>query len=438
VLDASLIHDGVAARANELAQLAGSLVRYRSENPKLVSDAAQAEAGRHHEQLCQDHIASLLAELGMHVDRWEALPGRDDVVGTLPGAASGRSLILNGHVDVVPAGDPAEWPHDPWAGEVIDGRLWGRGSADMKGGLACAIIALRVLVDLGRRLAGDVLVQSVVDEETGGPGTRSCIERGHRADGAIFLEPTSLAILPVEGGLEWLRIVVRGVSGHSAVRYKSVHAGGRGTAVNAIEKMAKLLAAVQDLERHRGNTLVHPLLPAGLTTINPGSIMGGSGGGDNGIPRTLNAYSNMSDYCSLGLSLKYLPQERVDDVKRDFEQYIADVARTDPWLRDHPPDIEWGVLGVSFPPAEIPIDHPLLQTLAEAHGLVTGDRPAVRGMEAVTDMAWTAQAGIPSLVYGPGDAAVAHGSSESVSLDEMLIAAGSVALTLSGWCGVVE
>jgi acetylornithine deacetylase len=339
---------------------------------------------------------------------------------------------------VVPAGDPAEWPFDPWGGDLVEGRIRGRGSADMKGGLACAITALRVLRDLGTRLAGNVVLQSVVDEETGGPGTRSCIERGHRADGAMFLEPTSLGILPVEGGLEWLRLVVRGVSGHSAVRYKSVHAGGRGTAVNAIEKMAKVLAAVQELERYRGNTLVHPLLPAGLTTINPGAIMGGSGGGEKGVPSTVNAYSNMSDYCSLGLSLKYLPQERVEDVKRGFEQYIEDVARADPWLRDHPPEIEWGVLGVSFPPAEIPLDHPLLITLAGAHEVSTGVRPSIRGMEAVTDMAWTSQAGIPGLIYGPGDAAVAHGSNESVSLDEMLIATETIILTLRGWCGVAD
>jgi acetylornithine deacetylase len=436
--DLASIHAAFAARTDDLVELTRSLVRFQSENPKLVSDPVGAEAGRRQEEACQDHVAGLLADLGMGVDRWGVLPGRYDVVGTLPGQGTGRSLILNGHVDVVPAGDRAEWPHDPWGGELIGDRIWGRGSADMKGGLACAINALHTLRDLGIQLAGDVVLQSVVDEETGGPGTRACLERGYRADGAIFMEPTSLSILPVEGGLEWIRLVVRGVSGHSAVRYKSVHAGGRGTAVSAIEKMAKLLAAVQDLERHRGNMLVHPLLPAGLTTINPGAIMGGSGGGENGVPKTVNAYSNMADYCSLGLSLKYLPQERIEDVKQEFEQYIADVARTDPWLRDHPPEVEWGVLGVSFPPAEIPIDHPLVQAMANVHQQVTGEPPVIRGMEAVTDMAWTAQAGIPSLIYGPGEAGVAHGSGEFITLDQMLIATESIALMLVQWCGVVQ
>src|SRR5439155_1693911 len=234
-------------------------------------------------------------------------------------------------------------------------------------------------------------------EETGGPGTRSCIERGYRADGAVVLEPTELAIFPVEGGLEWLRVVVRGVGGHSAMRFKSVHAGGQGTAVSAIEKMAKILAAVQDLERYWGNTKVHPLMPLGITTINPGVIVGGSGGGSAGIPTNLNAYSNFADYCSLGLSLKYLPNERTADVKREFEQFIADVARMDPWLREHPPEIEWDILGVSFPPSEVPLDHPLLQALRRANERVWGE-PEVRGFEAVTDVAWLAQAGIPGVI----------------------------------------
>ena len=211
-------------------------------------------------------------------------PGRDDVVGRLAGAGGGRSLILNGHVDVVPAGDASAWPHDPWGGELDGDRLWGRGACDMKGGIACGIVALRALQELGVRLAGDVVFQSVVDEETGGPGTRAALARGHVADAAIVLEPTAREIVTVEGGLEWVRVVVRGRTGHSAIRYRSVHAGGRGEAVSAIEKAVKLLAAVGELERHWAVHKVHPLMPRGITTINPGVIAGGSGGGADGMP----------------------------------------------------------------------------------------------------------------------------------------------------------
>lgn len=413
----------VERRRDELVELVRELVACRSENPRLLVEPEEREAGRAGEAACQDAVAARLAELGMAVDRFEALPRRENVAGTLTGAGGGRSLILNGHVDVVPAGPAAAWPHDPWAGEIVDGRIWGRGSCDMKGGLAAGIGALWALRDAGIRLRGDVVFQAVVDEEAGGPGTIAAIERGHRADAAIVLEPTAGAVMPVEGGVVWLRVVIRGVAGHSALRYRSVHAGGRGTAVNAIEKAAKLLAAVQELERHWGNTKVHPLLPKGITTINPGLIAGGSA-----------ALSNMVDECTLGLSLKYLPSERSEDVRREFEEYVAAFAAADPWLREHPPEIEWGIDGVVFPPSELPLEHPLAQAVATAYRSVLGE-PEWRGFEAVSDLAWLAEAGIPGLLYGPGDAAQAHGSAEYLEIEDLVAATKVVALALVEWCG---
>jgi acetylornithine deacetylase len=414
----------VEASRDELVELLRELVSHRSENPKLLDDPERAEAGRAAEAACQTAIAAQLAGLGMEIDRFEALPGRDDVVGALAGAGDGgRSLILNGHVDVVPAGDPALWPHDPWGGDVVDGRLWGRGACDMKAGLVAGIGALRALRAAGVRLRGDVVFQAVVDEEAGGPGTRAALERGHGADAAIVLEPSAGAIIPVEGGVEWLHVRVRGVAGHSAVRYRSVHAGGQGSAVNAIEKAAKLLAAVQELERHWGNTKMHPLLPKGITTINPGMIRGGSA-----------ALSNMVDECVLGLSLKFLPSERSEDVRRAFEDELARVAAADPWLRDHPPEIEWSIGGVSFPPSEIPLDHPLCAAVGDAYRTVRGE-PDWQGFVAVSDLAWLAEAGVPGLIYGPGDAAQAHSTAEYVDVEELVTATKVVALALVGWCG---
>jgi acetylornithine deacetylase/succinyl-diaminopimelate desuccinylase family protein len=430
---AQAVHDRSGEEQSSVIELTQELVRFRSENPKLLNPD-ERELGREQEVACQNFMAERFRNLGMEVDTWEALPGRIDVVGTLKGTGGGRSLILNGHVDVVPAGDSSLWPHDPWAAEISDGKLWGRGSCDMKGGLAAGVVALRVLRDLGIRLAGDVVFQSVVDEETGGPGTRSAVERGHVADAAIVLEPTGLDILPVEGGLEWVRVVIRGVGGHSALRYRSVHAGGQGTAVSAVEKAAKVLAAVQDLERHWGNTKVHPWMPKGITTINPGVILGGTGGGSDGMPNTVTAFSSFPDYCSLGLSLKYLPSERTEDVRREFEEYIAAVANADPWLREHPPEIEWGVLGVSFPPAELSPDHPLLEVVRDVTRRVRGE-PEVRGMEAVTDLAWLAQAGIPGIIYGPGEPGHAHGTAEYIPIDELTLGVEAIAMVLASWCG---
>jgi acetylornithine deacetylase len=344
-------------------------------------------------------------------------------------------MMLNGHVDVVPAGDEDDWPQPPWSGAVIDGRLWGRGSSDMKGGLVAGIGALKALQRAGLAHAGEIIFESVTDEEVGGPGTRSAIERGYRADAVIVLEPTSGQLCPVEGGLEWLDLKVSGVAGHSAQRYRSIHAGGQGTAVNAIEKAARILAAIQEYERHRGNTAVHPLMPRGITTINPGMIAGGSGGELDGMPRTTLAYSNMSDFCVIGLSLKYLPTERGDEVRAEFEEYIAAVAATDPWLRDHPPTIEWGRHGVSMPPAETKPDHPFLRVIESASRDVTGEANWT-GFEAKTDLCWLVEAGIPGLIYGPGAIDQAHGASEYIELDELRTATTVVALTIARWCGV--
>jgi acetylornithine deacetylase len=431
----AVVRDAVGERRDELVALVRALVAHPSENPKLLADAEAQERAIAAEAACQDELATRLVALGCRIDRFEALPRRDDVVGRLAGAGGGRSLILNGHVDVVPAGEESAWPHDPWGGELDDGRLWGRGACDMKGGIACGIVALRALQALGIRLAGDVVFQSVVDEETGGPGTRAALARGHVADGAIVLEPTAGTIVTVEGGLEWVRIVVHGRTGHSAVRYRSVHAGGRGEAVSAIEKAVKLLAAVGELERHWAVHKLHPLMPRGITTINPGVIAGGSGGGAEGVPNGMIAYSNFADYCSLGLSLKYLPDERGDDVKAEFEEYIARVSAADPWLREHPPEIEWGIGGVSFPPSEVASDHPLVTALSGAFEAVAGE-PRLAGFEAVSDLAWLAEAGISAVLYGPGDFAQAHSSAEYVAVDDLVEVASVVALAICDWCGV--
>jgi acetylornithine deacetylase len=380
-----------------------------------------------------------LRALGCEIDRWDVYPGRPDVVGTLKGEGGeqARSLILNGHIDVVPGGDPAAWTYPPFSAEIADGKIWGRGAVDMKGGIAAMIGAVQAIQRAGVRLQGDVFLESVVDEETGGPGTTQTVEHGYRADAAIVVEPTDFVVQPVEGGLEWLRVVIRGRSGHSAYRYRSVHAGGQGVAVNAIEKAAKILAAVQELERHWAVHKRHPLLPAGITTINPGVIIGGTGGGENGVPNVLTSVSTFPDYCALELSMKYLPSEKTADVRAEFEDYISRVAAADPWLRENPPEIEWGIRGVSFPPAETAADHPLVEVLTKAAEAAAGAPAVVHGMVAVTDLAWLASAGIAGAIFGPGViAGNAHSDNEHIAIADLTKGVYALALAICGWCGV--
>lgn len=423
------ISRAVDESADELVTLTRDLVRIPSENPKLsgVEDGGEAKV--------QDRVVAALEPNGFAIDRWDALPGRPNVVGTLKGSGGGPSLAVNGHIDVVPAGNPADWPHEPFAATIADGMIWGRGASDMKGGVAAMIHAATILQRLGIHLKGDLFIESVIDEETGGPGTRSTIERGYRPDFAIVAEPTSLGIYPVEGGLEWLRVTVTGRSGHSAVRYRSVHAGGQGYAVNALEKGMKILTAVQELERAWANRKVHPLLPAGITTINPGVMAAGSGGGKDGMPNVMTAVSTMPDYCSLELSLKYLPSEKTEDVRAEFEDYISRVAQTDDWLRENPPTIEWGLRGVAFPPVNTAVDDPGVQAVVSS--LEALDLPVhIGGFQAVADIAWFAEAGIPCVLFGPASGLGAHGVDERVEIDGLVTGTKALALAMAAYCGI--
>jgi acetylornithine deacetylase len=425
----SRVLNAIDERQDDLIDIVQTLVRIPSENPKLTGQPPEGEAK------VQDAIAPILDQIGARPDRWEPIPGRPNLVGTIAGTGGGLSLAFNGHIDVVPAGNSADWTYPPYGGELHDGRIWGRGSMDMKGGIGTMLFAALVLRGLGISLKGDVFLESVIDEETGGPGTRATIERGYRPDFALVVEPTTdLAIMPVEGGLEWLRLTVSGISGHSAFRYKSVHAGGQGTAVSAFDKALKLVNAVAELERMWAVRKVHPLMPKGITTINTGAIAAGSGGGRDGMPNVMTSVSSLPDYCAIDLSLKYLPSERTEDVRREFETFIHHVCQTDDWLRDHPPAIDWGLHGVSFPPADTAPDHPAIQTLAASIRQV-GIEPVIRGFEAVSDIAWFGEVGIPAALCGPGNGGNMHGVDEYIEVPSLVQAAKVIALFMLSWCG---
>ena len=202
----------------------------------------------------------------------EANPGHDykdrpDVVGTLRGTGGGRSLILNGHIDTMPFDHIEEWVTHPLEPKIIDGKLYGRGAGDMKGGLCAALSALYGLQERGVKLKGDVIVESVVDEEGGGNGTMACILRGYKADAAIISEPTELEIMPAHMGWLFYRIHVKGKALHSSMKWKGV---------NAIEKMMKIMQALQELERQWCMEKRSAILPP--PTINFGTIEGGMAG----------------------------------------------------------------------------------------------------------------------------------------------------------------
>ena len=362
-------------------------------------------------------------------------PAHPLIVARLPGAGGGRSLAFNAHVDVVPVGDRASWSQEPFGGDVVDGRLYGRGATDMKGGLAAAMWATKVALEQGLEPRGDVVFHVVSDEEVVGNGTREIVARAPACDVTVSLEPTELRLCAAEGGLVHFRIEVEGQEAHASTRHLSVHAGGKSSGgVNAIEKTLKLVVALQELERQWANSKSHPVLPPGYDTLSPGIIVGGPGGGADG---RLNLFSNAGtapNYCSVEYNMWWYPDEAYDDVRAEVEEVVDAVARTDPWLREHPPTLTWKLGNIYFPPLDVPLDHPAVSTLAGCLSEVGLD-PTPEGFGAATDLAWYGERKLPGIICGPGRLAQCHVADEYIDTEQLLLASKVYAQMLVEWCG---
>jgi len=400
-----------------------------------IQEAVRRPSVTGSEGVVQGYIADVLRDLGMDVDMWEprreefaqypewvaeesSFAGRPNVVGTLRGAGGGRSLAINGHVDVVPAGDESQWRTPPFEATRADGRIYGRGAVDMKGGLLAGIGAVAAIGAVGVRLRGDVMVQSVIGEESGGVGTLAAILRGHLADGVLIPEPTGLALSPAQGGCLMFRITVHGRSAHAAMRNEGE---------SALERWYPLHAALLALEAERNRTLHHPLYEhhANKIPFNVGKLSAGNW--PSSVPDTLVAEGRFG----------VLPGESMDAVREQFERTLFDAAGRDAWLRDHPPQLEW--YGAQFGTAEIETTHPLVETVREAFVAATGREPAVEGVTWGSDMRlFTGIAHVPAILFGPGDVRWAHYPNEYIEESELRTALRVNALTILRWCGVAE
>ena len=365
-------------------------------------------------------IPTLFSELRDHPafgDDGFSPEGRVNVIGRWRGygRAPGHSLILNGHVDVVPPGDLALWSDLPWSGAVHDGRLYGRGACDMKAGLCAAIFAVDVLQRIGFKPAADVLVESVTGEESGGVGTLATILKGFTAEAAILLEPTCLEICPVQSGALTFRLTVPGRSAHAAMKPEGV---------SAVEKFMLLLQAINALEKERCQAFQHPLYTPGQN-IAPISI---------GTVRAGEWHSTVPDELVAEGRLGVLPGETVAAARRALQTALDRASGQDDWLSTHPPRLEW--FEGQFESAETAPSHPLIASLGAAHRLVTGQDVLLRGVTYGSDMRlFVKHAGMPATHYGPGDVRLAHAANESVPLDEVLTATRVIAQMIVQWCG---
>ena len=335
-------------------ELTREIVAIPSVNPKFVQDPAQ-----NRETDVQNVIQGHLDAAGFSTERWDVFPDRPNVVGDWQGSED-KSLILCGHIDVVPVGDASAWDRDPFSADIADGRIWGRGAVDMKSGVAACVAAARALRDVGVELEGRLSIHSVVDEEAGGFGAMDAVKRGKLAKRAIIAEPTWGDVIAAEGGLTWVRVTIFGKQAHAGWRFNEIwpqpHEDGRlEPGVNAIELANRF---PQCPARFRSCSLPFALASidaAGAGHDQPRCYPGRC---RHGVRRRQSGRDDerckaqttdlIPDVVTIDLDYKFMPQENFEDVKTEFEAFVHHFAATDPWMRDNPPKILWDLFDRQF------------------------------------------------------------------------------------------
>jgi acetylornithine deacetylase len=377
----------------------------------LAADLAAAGLDVDHWQLPLDELGAEPDFPGVEVERTEAW----GLVGRLPGSGDGASLLLDGHVDVVPTGDLAAWSRpDPFSGEVVAGELYGRGACDMKAGLVAAITAVAAVRRCGAPIRGDLLVACVPGEEDGGLGTYATLRRGWRADACVLPEPTGLDVVPANGGALTFRLRVPGVA---------THASRRTEGVSAITKALPVLAALERLETRR-NAEVDPVMSRWPIAypVSVGRIEAGDWAST--VPDLLVAEGR------LGVAL----DEPAEDARRALEDAVAEACAEDPWLATHPVLVQWW--GGQFTSGRLPAGSDLAERVGGAHARAGGGPQESWGAPYGSDLRLLAGAGIPTLHYGPGDSRLAHAADERVPLAQVHTTARALALLALDLCGL--
>lgn len=412
----TVIGEAVERRREEIIEFCRDLIRI----PSVTGD----------EKNVQDFVAKYLLNIGLEVNIWEPdisklrdhpayidtgrnYMNRPNVVGIHRGQ-NRRSLILNGHTDVITPEPLNKWNHDPWGGEISNGKIYGRGACDMKGGVAGMIKALQILRESGLPPAGDVILELVVDEESSGNGTLASLLEGYNADAAIFTEPTSCMIMPAHRGAMFWRIYVEGRGAHAGVKYRGV---------SATEKGIEIYRAIEDLEKRRNLKGKHHPLYCNYPITTPICIgKFNSGKYTSAIPQE----------CVLEGTIEFLPGETAKEVKVEFIHAIEGVINNDEWLKENPPRLEW--FGLNVEPSQIFPDQPIVETVKRACSKIIGKKVDIIGFPAASDMRIRVLfSKTPSLHFGPGDLSVAHRVDEYIDIDELVMFTKALALVMINW-----
>ena len=381
----------------------------------------------------QKFIAGKLKEMGLKADIFDAkledvkdhetyiqvpypYENRPNVVAVLEGSPQSKSLIINGHVDVVSPEPMDRWTFDPWGGEIRDGKLYGRGAFDMKGGVIANLFALKAILKSGFKPKGKLIWESVVEEEAGGgAGALACFFRGYKADGMFIPEPSSENVWVQHSGILYFRVRAVGKTAHAALTH---------TGVNAIGKMNKIYDALLSLDEKRAKDHPYPLLEKASGGRSCNLNIGTYHAGDWA--------SSVAGMATMECRVGFIPGEKGNDVKKEVEDTIARVAQGDPWLREHRPAVEW--YGWHTEPWVQDEKHPFVQAFLKSAASELGKKPEIRGFTGGLDTRFGPYFGTPGFVFGPkGDRF--HGPDEYVEIDSIHTVSRVLAKFVIDWCG---
>ena len=391
---------------DEINQLRNNIIEYTQDMVRIPSENPPGN-----ETEISEYVSELLSSLGFNVEQVESKPNRVNTLGVLKGTGGGKTLLWNGHYDTVPVGNLDYWTVDPFGGEVKDGRIYGRGSGDMKGAIASAMVAAKALGNLGLRLRGDLHLHAVADEEFFGRyGTKYLCENGYvkGVDAAIVGESST------RDGVVMARPAVRGrtlVNIH--VKGRSAHSSRPEMGVNAVLKMSKVLLAIDETQFSFPK---HGLLPD--PTIAPGTTIKG-GTKDNIIPEDCEAVCDVRTVPGMD------PEQVVNDIRAVVEE-----------LKSSDPELDVNVESpLNKPPSEISLDHPLYRSAAEATEQVVGYNLEPLGASGSNDTSYlTNLAGVPAMAFGPGGGN-AHAPDEWTDVETLVAFAKIYGLMMLDICG---
>ncbi|WP_091467772.1 ArgE/DapE family deacylase [Paenarthrobacter nitroguajacolicus] len=429
--------DAVDRLAPRIVQSVSDAVKIPSINPKYPGQDYGKLVG------AEGEVSALMNDLhreaGASTELVTVEKGRDNACGRITGTGGGRSLLLNGHVDVVPPNREGLWDHAPFSGLITDDAVHGRGATDNKAGTVAAAYAAIALATAGIRLQGDLVLQAVVGEEVGDhlSGTTAALQAGYGADAAIVCEPSNFSdappnLVPSTPGLLWFSLSLVGKAAHSGLRGLTIHPTLEGEAlgVNTIDKFWIIYHALRQLEDTWARRDRHPLFQPGYFNLLPGVIRGN--------PEGVLVPFFLADTLTVEYCVYHHPERSNHEVIDEIEKTVRQACANDPWLSAHRPEIDWKLL---WPPYTAPASHELIPAVMKAHsdsvgGFGLATPPKQEGFLGVCDLTWMDAQGIDGLVYGPGVGRTAHAENEYVPIHQIITAVKTYALSAMDYCGV--